>query len=233
MVAWRLAQASRRVEGIGRCLTLPSYCRERAGRDLDLSASFLYRLHQPRHCQCCHHQNVQYRKFRLSPPQLFCVKPFAVAVRLSPFAFFAVRIFSPLAVCTTKMDDSSRAVDTRTKRVEPHQQRANRLQQPSKYASGPTQSKNKKADRRRNLTTGSGRSGKHISPSLSLTSAETGSTKCRRHCKSLMSYRLTQPLTLWKRRTSHCGIGSGGRVTSMYSTLLLKASPASRSSEST
>ena len=38
-------------------------------------------------------QDVQYRKFRLGPPQLFCVKSFAVAVRLSPFAFFAILKF--------------------------------------------------------------------------------------------------------------------------------------------
>ena len=59
VVAWRLVQASRGVGGIDRCLTVPRYCRERAGRDLDLSASFFHRLHQPRHCQYCHHPNYQ------------------------------------------------------------------------------------------------------------------------------------------------------------------------------
>jgi len=50
-----MAQSSQGVGRIERCLKVPSYCRERAGRDLDLSTSCLYRLHQPRHYKCCHH----------------------------------------------------------------------------------------------------------------------------------------------------------------------------------
>ena len=46
LLLWRgVAQSSQRLGRIAGCLTVPSYCRERAGRDLDLSASCVYRLH--------------------------------------------------------------------------------------------------------------------------------------------------------------------------------------------
>ena len=56
-----MAQSSQGVGRIDGCLTVPSYCRERAGRDHDLSASCLYRLHEPRHYQCCHYPHSHHK----------------------------------------------------------------------------------------------------------------------------------------------------------------------------
>ena len=187
MVAWRLVQASRGVGGIERCLTVPSYCRERAGRDLDLSASFLYRLHQPRHCQCCHHPNsqqeIQTRAYTgcTSPPQLCWFE--------LPSAFFP-------SVCTSIATDNDGwqqpngprspwrtvdAVDRHTKNAPKHHHGVERLQQPHKawhvHANGPTHS-HIAGVRRRNqkVTTGRGMQRTSDHPKMITNTAKVSST---------------------------------------------------------
>ena len=159
VVAWRLTQASRRVEGSCRCLTLPSYCRKRDGRVLELSASFVYRLH--------------HKMFNIGNSDSAHRSYFVSSRSPSPFVFhrshlFAVRSVSPLAICTTKNGDSSRTVDRRANRVEACQH--HRLQQPIANAVpglGHTQRESVEADRRRNQwAPGNGTGGLKINPSL-------------------------------------------------------------------
>ena len=76
------------------------------------------------------------RNFRLmrlytSPPQLCCVESLAIAFAVRRFRrspFFAIR-----SVCRAAMGDSSRTVDPRTKRIQPHGTM-------SLHANGPTRS---------------------------------------------------------------------------------------------